>query len=150
MRILLCGLLKYPAGDAGSVRQEKLAQLLMQLGHEVLVAGLGAANGGKLETCNGVVYTSFRSDKPGMVGKVQSHLQYWKKLKQMIETYKAEAVLAYDIGPGNMQKLKKLCRKKGILLIQDSVEWYSPEQFRWGKLAWSYRRKDRLNRRVMS
>ena len=149
MRILLCGLLKYPAGDAGSVRQEKLAQLLMRLDHKVMVIGLGAANGGKMETCNGVVYTSFRSDKPGMVGKVQSHLRYWKKLKQMIETYKAEAVLAYDIGPGNMQKLKKLCRKKGILLIHDSVEWYSPEQFRWGKLAWSYRRKDRLNRRVI-
>ena len=149
MRILLCGLLKYPAGDAGSVRQEKLAQLLMQLGHEVMVAGLGAANGSKTEICNGVAYTSFRSEKPGMPGKVQSHVQYWNKLKRLISEYKAEAVLTYDIGPGNVQKLKALCRKKGILLIHDSVEWYSPEQFRWGKLARSYRRKDRLNRRII-
>ncbi|MDV2888192.1 hypothetical protein RYX45_23800, partial [Alkalihalophilus pseudofirmus] len=34
--------------------------------------------------------------------------------------------------------LKLLAKKKGIQLIHDSVEWYSPEEFSLGKFSPSY------------
>lgn len=149
MRIVICGLLKYPAGDAGSVRQEKLAQLLMHMNHEVLVAGLGPANNGAVATCNGISYVSFREPSAGLPGKVKTHVLYWHKLKRLLTEYAPQAVLADDLRPANMQKLKRFCRKKGITLIHDSVEWYSPEQFPRGKWSLGYIRKDMLNRRIL-
>ena len=48
MKIVICGLLKFPAGDAGSLRQYQLAIMLRELGHDVLVAGLGSENKRKI------------------------------------------------------------------------------------------------------
>ena len=45
MRVLICGLLKTPNGDAGALRQHKLAIMCRELGHEPLVVGLGMSNG---------------------------------------------------------------------------------------------------------
>ena len=149
MRIVICGLLKYPAGDAGSVRQEKMAQLLMLMGHEVLVVGLGSASDGTVAKYNGVSYLSFRNHAPGLQGKVKSHILFWKKLKNEIGTHNPQAVIVDDLGPEKMRKLKALCRKKKILLIHDSVEWYSPEQFSRGKMSLRYIRKDCLNRKIL-
>ena len=81
MRIVICGLLKYPAGDAGSVRQEKLAQLLMHMHHEVFVVGLGPANNGAVATCNGISYVSFREPSAGLPSKVKTHVLYrWARV----------------------------------------------------------------------
>ena len=149
MRIVICGLLKYPAGDAGSVRQEKLAQLLMHMGHEVLVAGLGQTNNGAVASCNGVSYVSFREQSAGLAGKVKTHALYWRRLKRLLAEYAPQAVLVDDLRPANMQRLKRFCRKKGMTLIHDSVEWYSPEQFPRGKWSLGYIRKDMLNKRIL-
>ena len=82
MRVVICGLLKFPAGDAGAVRQEKMAQLLMQMGHEILAVGLGPAHNEATALYNGIPYVSLREQNPSLPSKVKMRLLYWSRLKK--------------------------------------------------------------------
>lgn len=146
MKIVICGLLKFPAGDAGSLRQYQLATMLRELGHDVLVAGLGATNNRRIEQYGEVDYISFRYGDNKLQNKVLSHLLYWKNLKNILGDYAPDAIIMDDLGPSKTIKLKQYCKVKQIRLIHDSVEWYSPEQFKHGKFSWGYITKDILNR----
>ena len=149
MKALLCSLLKYPDGDAGSIRQEKLAQMLQDLGYEVLVVGMGISTAGEVREKNEVSYLSLRRESDSKLDKVLTHLGYWKKLKIVMDSYEPDMVLVDDLGNARMKRLKKYCKKHKINLVHDSVEWYSPEQFKYGKYSYSYREKDRMNRKVI-
>jgi len=59
MRVLICGLLNTPNGDAGALRQHKLAIMCRELGYEPLVVGLGKANRMQPLSCDGITYISF-------------------------------------------------------------------------------------------
>lgn len=48
MKALICGLLKYPDGDGGAIRQEKLAKMMQKLGYDVLVIGMGKSTDEKV------------------------------------------------------------------------------------------------------
>ena len=74
MKILLCSYSKFPSGTAGAVRHEKFAQMLMQMGHEVLVVALGPYNGFQIETFKGIPYTSLRLVSQSLPGKVKMRL----------------------------------------------------------------------------
>ena len=146
MKIVICGLLKFPAGDAGSLRQYQLAVMLRELGHDVLVVGLGETNNRRIEKYGEVDYISFRYGDNKLQNKVLSHLLYWKNLKKILGDYAPDVILMDDLGPSKTIKLKQYCKVRQIRLIHDSVEWYSPEQFKHGKFSLGYIRKDILNR----
>lgn len=146
MKIVICGLLKFPAGDAGSLRQYQLAVMLRELGHDVLVVGLGETNNRQIEKYGEVDYISFRYGGNKLQNKVLSHLLYWKNLKKILGDYAPDVILMDDLGPSKTIKLKQYCKARQIRLIHDSVEWYSPEQFKHGKFSLGYIRKDILNR----
>ena len=146
MKIVICGLLKFPAGDAGSLRQYQLAVMLRELGHDVLVVGLGETNNRQIEKYGEVDYISFRYGDNKLQNKVLSHLLYWKNLKKILGDYAPDVILMDDLGPSKTIKLKQYCKVRQIRLIHDSVEWYSPEQFKHGKFSLGYIRKDILNR----
>lgn len=146
MRVLICGLLKTPNGDAGALRQHKLAIMCRELGHEPLVVGLGRSNGMKHESIDGITYVSLREGAGNACDKVMSHLRYWKRLKKEMAAYRPDVIIMDDLGTAKTIKLKQYCKKNKIRLIHDSVEWYSPEQFKHGKLSVAYIRKDVLNR----
>lgn len=146
MKIVICGLLKFPAGDAGSLRQYQLAVMLRELGHDVLVVGLGETNNRQIEKYGEVDYISFRYGDNKLQNKVLSHLLYWKNLKKILGDYAPDVILMDDLGPSKTIKLKQYCEVRQIRLIHDSVEWYSPEQFKHGKFSLGYIRKDILNR----
>jgi len=149
MRILLCSHFKFPAGCAGAVRHEKFAQMLKQLGHEVFVVGLGKHNHFQTELYKDISYTSLRYASSNIIGKIYTRIAFWKNLKRIIKTYSPDCILMDDLRPYVTVQLKRYCKKKHIRLIHDSVEWYSPEQFRWGKLSLGYIKKDMLNKRLI-
>ena len=146
MKIVICGLLKFPTGDAGSLRQYQLAVMLRELGHDVLVVGLGETNNRQIEKKGEIDYISFRYGDNKLQNKVLSHLLYWKNLKKLLDDYDPDVILMDDLGPSKTIKLKQYCKARQIRLIHDSVEWYSPEQFKHGKFSLGYIRKDILNR----
>lgn len=146
MRVLICGLLNTPNGDAGALRQHKLAIMCRELGYEPLVVGLGKSNGMKHVSIDGVTYISLREGAGNVRDKIMSHLRYWKRLKKVMATYKPDAIIVDDLGTTKTIRLKQYCKRNKIRLIHDSVEWYSPEQFKHGKFSMAYIRKDILNR----
>lgn len=146
MRVLICGLLNTPNGDAGALRQHKLAIMCHALGHEIMVVGLGKSNGMNQMSIDGITYISLREGAGNVRDKVMSHLRYWKRLKIVMSSFRPDVIIMDDLGPSKTIKLKQYCRARQIRLIHDSVEWYSPEQFKHGKFSLGYIRKDILNR----
>ena len=146
MRVLICGLLNTPNGDAGALRQHKLAIMCHALGHEIMVVGLGKSNGMNQMSIDGITYISLREGAGNVRDKVMSHLRYWKRLKIVMSSFLPDVIIMDDLGPSKTIKLKQYCRARQIRLIHDSVEWYSPEQFKHGKFSLGYIRKDVLNR----
>lgn len=145
MRVLLCNKLHYPAGDAGSIRQYKLAKMLRELGHEVFVVGLGPASGFLEQTYKGIPYVSLRQGNNRFAEKALSHLLYWPRIRKVLRKWKPDVLIMDDMGCVTTIQMKCFCKKRKIKMIHDSVEWYSPEQFRRGKLAIGYIKKDILN-----
>ena len=146
MRVLLCSYFKFPLGCAGAIRHEKFAQMLQQIGHEVLIVGLGEFNNFKIESYNGIKYTSFRYSSTSLISKIVMRLKYWNNLKRMIESYMPHCIIMDDMRPYVTIQLKAYAHKKNIKLIHDSVEWYSPEQFKLGVFSPAYIKKDIVNR----
>lgn len=145
MKILLCSYFKFPNGCAGAVRHEKLAQMLMELGHEVFVVGLGAANSFRTESHKSISYTSLRYGATSLPCKIGSRVLYWSNLKKLLDFYQPQVVIMDDMRPWVTVKLKKYSQKRNITLVHDSVEWYSKEQFKAGALALSYIQKNIVN-----
>lgn len=146
MKILLCSYFKFPSGCAGAIRHEKFAQMLMQMGHEVLVVALGPYNGFQTETFKGIPYTSLRLVSQSLPGKVKMRLTYWKKLKKIADAYTPDCILMDDMRPSVTVKLKRYAKKRQITLVHDSVEWYSKEQFKRGVFALAFVQKNIVNR----
>lgn len=149
MKVIICGLLKFPDGDAGSIRQDILAKMFRECGLDVLVVGLGPYTGNKKINKNGYKYTSLRKENNGFYGKTFSHILFYKNFLSIVKKEKPKYILIDDIGVLKTIALKKYCKIHKIQLIHDSVEWYSPEQFKYGKFSFGYLRKDILNKYVI-
>ena len=150
MKCLLCSYFKYPQGDAGAIRHEKFAQMLLAMGHEVLVIGLGKPTHFKVKEEKGINYTSFRYDKDSFLGKAFSYFFFQRNLKKYIKSFSPDVLLIDDLRPFVMLFLRRKCAKKGIKLIHDSVEWYSHEQFSRGKRDPMYVMKNWVNKSVVN
>lgn len=146
MKVLLCSYSKFPEGDAGAIRHEKFAYMLKDLGHEVLVAGLGNACDFKTLNFNDIAYTSLRISGSNIVAKVKSRLVFFGNLKKVMKAYKPDAVLMDDMRPYVTAKLKSYCKRNGIKLVHDSVEWYSREEFKYGIFDITFLQKNLINR----
>ena len=146
MRVLLCNKLHYPAGDAGSIRQYKLARMLRELGHDAYVVGLGPASGFMEQSYKEIPYVSLRHGNTRFIDKVLSHLMYWPRLRKVLRKWQPDVLIMDDMGCVTTVQVKCFCKKRRIQMIHDSVEWYSPEQFQHRKLAVGYIKKDILNR----
>ena len=146
MKILLCSYFKFPSGCAGAVRHEKFAQMLQSIGHEVLVVALGPYNAFKMDTFKEIPYTSLRNVSQSLLSKMKMRFSYWKRCKKIANKFSPDCILMDDMRLGVTPKMKRYARKKGILLIHDSVEWYSKEQFKYRKFSSAYMAKDILNR----
>lgn len=149
MKALICGLLKYPDGDGGAIRQEKLAKMMQELGYEVLVIGMGNSTDERVFSLHGIAFTSFRRANNSKIDKALSHLQYWIKLRTVMECYQPDVVIMDDLGPAKTLRLKAYCKRNQIKLLHDSVEWYSPEQFARGKCSTGYIKKNLLNQHLI-
>lgn len=146
MKVLICSYFKFPKGDAGAIRCEKFAYMLKDLGHDVFVVGLGEACDFETLEFNDIKYTSLRLQGSGFLTKLKSRLDFWKNLKMVMEDYEPDVVFMGDMRPYVTLKLKSYCKKNKTKLLHDSLEWYSPEQFRLGVFDHSLICKNVLNR----
>lgn len=139
MKVLIVTYYRYPNGDAGAVRQHNLAKLYERIGCDVTVVGMGNSSLKEIKTYEGIKYTSFRHSNKSNISKLKNVLFYTKYLREMLYSEnKFDVIHLANTNINILLWLKHYKRKNNILLIHDSVEWYSAKQFKMKFLSPSY------------
>lgn len=141
----------YPEGDAGAVRQHAFAKMLSDMDYEVLVIGYGKSTEEKICVYDNINYISYRVNSLNKIYRVWNRIRFGDKVFDYIsQNYKQlDLLLVVDLMPSAFKKIVQLKKKYNCTLIHDSVEWYSKEEFRYGKLDLAYRRKEFTNTKVI-
>lgn len=142
----------YPEGDAGAVRQHAFAKILKQLGYDVLVIGYGKNFDNKICKYDGVNFISFRPNQENIISRIICRVKFGTKVYRYIKQHYnfLDVLMVVDIMPQSFKKIEKLKRIYNCVLIHDSVEWYSPEEFKNGKFNLAYIRKDYTNKKAIN
>lgn len=144
---------RFSSDDAMSIRVMSFCKILKEIGEDVIVVSLDESEPYKIHEHKGVKYISINSGSRALLSRILNHILFKSRLRAVVQKLTVETEIAgvffYDITPDAIGFLKKYTRKHKIKLFHDSVEWYSPEQFKWGKLALAYRLKNLLNTRII-
>ena len=142
----------YPEGDAGAVRQHAFAKILKQLGYDVLVIGYGKNFDNKICKYDGVNFISCRPNQENIISRIICRVKFGTKVYRYIKQHYnfLDVLMVVDIMPQSFKKIEKLKRIYNCVLIHDSVEWYSPEEFKNGKFNLAYIRKDYTNKKAIN
>ncbi|HAV92727.1 TPA: hypothetical protein DCW38_06060 [candidate division WOR-3 bacterium] len=142
---------KLPDGDAGAIRQMTLGKLLSEMGYNVLLIGMGGTKYRKITDNGNLRYVSL--NEPHTRTKLNKYIEPFRfkiKLKRFLlgfnEKNKINEIVISDIPLTAFYFIKNFAKEEGIGMIYDSVEWYSPEQFKFGKLSEKYVMKSLYNR----
>ena len=139
---------KYPEEDAGAVRQHAFAKNLIELGFEPIIIGMGKTT--KFQKCkyDGVSYYSLRYASSNLLFRVLGRKFFTlnlKKLINMMEPSTIKGILIVSGEKSTFSFVKKYAKKHQIQLYHDSVEWYSPCEFKAGKKDPAYRHNNNIN-----
>ena len=150
MRILIVTIDQFPYGDAGSVRLLSFCKILKDLGHEVIVIGQADSQPYISNSYQGFEYISLRSVSKKYSSRLMNYIGHKTRLKKAIakfsESQKIDSILITLLPINSLFYLKRLARKNGIKLYHDSVEWFSPQNFKWGYLSFFYLINELWNR----
>ena len=137
----------YPNGDAGAVRQHCLAKLFLSAGYHVFVIGYGAYTGDLVHEYDGISYISMRPDHAGTVSRAMHRFTFGHSVMKVLQKLPhPDVILVVDMMPDGFFRIRNYAKKHGCLLLHDSVEWYSPEEYKGGRLNWQYLCNSLLNR----
>lgn len=129
------------------------ANLLTQTGKKVIILSLDKIKPGVSISFQGIEIISLRSLSNSIWQRASNLIMHKKRLKdsliKLYNEYVIEGIFFYDIPPHSILYLKKFAKKQNIKIFHDSVEWYSPQQFKWGKFALPFVLKNIMNRRII-
>lgn len=142
----------FPNGDAGSVRDYSFACIYKDLGYDVVHFGKGEEPCGSYR---GIEYRSLRVNADSVFDKLRRKFAAFGVFKAAYDCLVAKRgypsmIHLYDVDEKIFRFLVAEARRLSIPVLHDSVEWYSPCQFRLGCLDYRYILKDRLNTHVVS
>lgn len=139
---------KYPEEDAGAVRQHAFAKNLYELGFEPIVIGMGKTTNFQKEEYDGVSYYSLRYTSSSLFSRALGRKLFTFNLKRLINTMDPSQIKGILIVSGEKSTfsyIKKYANKYHIQLYHDSVEWYSPCEFKAGEKDPAYKHNNNIN-----
>ena len=139
----------FPEGDAGAVRLQMMGRALTEIGYKVTVLCRGKLNDkGQYFS---VEYCSYRNKQSGLFSKIIDFIEFPSKVKKYLNNNNEElyAVYIYNAHDSLFTYCKSFCHKHSIKLIHDCVEWYSPEEYTLGRFDIWYRKKNRINTKII-
>ena len=142
----------YPLGDAGAIRQHATAKIFEKIGYSVAVLAYGKSTDNKMSSFDGIEYRSFRPKSNNkLVRAFYRIIVSTRMVRSLKKDYKdVDVVLLADVQPATFKKVSRLYSRRKTVLIHDSVEWFSPEQFKNGEKSLSYRNRDRINTKLIT
>jgi glycosyltransferase involved in cell wall biosynthesis len=130
---------KLPDGDALAVRNINMAKIFLSCGYKIRLIGMGMTEYLKLQEYEGLSYMSLRLGGSGILTKLKNYFGFKTRLKNLFkETDDIEAFVVNSLPINSLIFIKKVSKQKKIKLFIDCCEWYSPEQFKLGKLDINY------------
>jgi len=149
MNVLFVSYYQYPNGDAGAIRQHVLARLFSNIGANVFIVSMGESTRFNKKDYDGINYMSLRNPGNDKFTKIKNYLGYKKNLEHILKStsVKYDIILVVDIPFHALYFVKRFAKRNDVKLLHDSVEWYSPQQFKFGSLSMQYILKDLYNKR---
>jgi len=142
---------QYPCEDAGAIRQHATAKILENLGYSVIVLGYGKSTNKKVLHYDGIDYISFRPKSNNKYIRGVYRLTVSSRMLGFLKRKCKDAslILVADTFDTTFEKVSMYAQDKDILLLHDSVEWFSKEQFENGEEAHAYKMRDNINRNLV-
>lgn len=142
----------FPNGDAGAIRDAAFGTIYTILGYKVILICQNKEHEyGKFEN---IEFISLFQNASTPFQKLIRFTTYKKRLENAImkieQIYgKPSIIHFYDVPVGGIKYMIEYSSKSNIHMIHDSVEWYSPREFKRGIFDKSYILKNRLNRNLV-
>lgn len=142
---------QYPCGDAGAIRQHTMAKLIEQTGYSVVVFGYGKSTENKMCSYDGIEYISFRPKSSNKLIRILYRLAAPRRMMHLLKKVYSDAELVFvaDASDKTFEKLNRYTKKCNLILIHDSVEWFSREEFKHPKIAPTYIMRNRINSKLV-
>jgi glycosyltransferase involved in cell wall biosynthesis len=141
---------KIKEDKASAIRILLFCKMLTELGKEVIVISLDETEPNKIFLHKGIKCISIRSLSNNFVSKVFNYIFYNNRLKKCFRKLnidiKIEGLICYGILPNTISYLIRFAENRRIKMFYDSVEWFSPRQFKWRRFALPYILNDFSNK----
>lgn len=146
MNVLMITTGKYPSGDAGAIRIGIFIKMLLESNHKITVISRTAEN----VSFENVKVFATRNSSENIIVKLYQYLLFSRKAKQLAKRNAPfDAVYIYNAPISLFCFFKRYCKKQGIPLIHDCVEWYSSSEFKTGIFSHEFIFKNIINRFVI-
>lgn len=132
---------RIPDGDAPSIRSCNIAKIFMDCNLDVKLVGMGENAYFQLRKHEELSYMSLRIKGSNILTKLKNYFGFKRRLKISLDQANDIDAIVLNLNtlPINvLWYIKKLSKEKGIKLFVDCCEWYSPEQFKMGKMSLCY------------
>ncbi len=140
MKILGITMGQYPSNDAASQRLHLLLSMLAEKGHEVEVVSRN-----RKTACGeiGIIrYESSYSSPKGKIGIIRDvFISFPNFVKKKVVTFKPNVILLFSSPSSVAYWLLKKRKAIDFRIIQNSVEWYSKEEYRFPYFSYDYLKK---------
>lgn len=139
----------FPEGEAGSVRLMMVGRTLVAGGYDVTVLCRGKLNDDG--NVSGIEYISFRNLDGSKIVAGFDYYRFPFKVKRYLRKNRnnIHAIYIYNAHIEVFKYCKQFCKKNGIELIHDCVEWYSPENYPEGEKNAAYKTKNKINTEII-
>lgn len=152
MYILMVVPSDFPDSDAGAVRDEAFSKIYRALGFDVVLIGKGTQK-------KGGVYKNIRYSSIYIEANTlfEHGKRYLKNIKNYIDSINSiieelgmpRVIHINDLPKEVIDYILNISKINNILVLHDSVEWYSSCNFPLGCLDMAYILKNRLNKKVI-
>ena len=111
---------RFPNGNAGAVRQELLAKLLILQGYKTIVVGMGESTHYKSLYYDGVEYLSLRGNKRNMFSRIGNYFGYASRLRKWLTARERfDVMIVVDLPLNAMRYAEKYAKQENIKFIAE-------------------------------
>ncbi len=143
---------KFPFGDAGAVRLNAFAKIVLSKGFKPYVISLGESTDFSEKVFDNIKHISLRYPNDNFLYRILGRILYVKHFKNVINAFSPSDISAilFDSGSVSLFKyLKNYSKNYSIPLVFDDVEWYSKSEYKLGCLSPYYRHNNLINTKLI-
>ena len=149
MNILFISASKYPSNSAEASRLHYLARLFAE-DNNVTIISRGSAPSTNKKEIKQISVSNKKLIDGNIILRALDYASFLKHIKKHLQTSAwVDAIVVCALPTNVLKYLLSYTKRNHILLIHDAVEWYSPEEFKLGKLDKLYRKKELWMRKLL-